>query len=181
MLRFFKCNAGKTHGCCVTVSFHHPKQDYDIVLPLMAAAGVSSLVVELFSLAESEAPAPAPMPRDMSLEIGLKISGRVDKLMGKVQVCFLREGKAGFCSRILTCRYRLVIVRGAREEEPVLAFVLSRVRGFWGFSRLGYAVFLSMGTGQGAETLARSDCAACSASPSRSQPCATGIECQRAR
>lgn len=59
-------------------------QDYDIVLPLMAAAGVSSLVVELFSRAD--APAVQPMPRDMSLEIGLKISGKVDKLMGKIQV-----------------------------------------------------------------------------------------------
>ncbi|CAN0179666.1 unnamed protein product, partial [Ectocarpus sp. 13 AM-2016] len=59
-------------------------KDYDIVLPLMAAAGVSSLVVELFSRAD--APAVQPMPRDMSLEIGLKISGKVDKLMGKIQV-----------------------------------------------------------------------------------------------
>ena len=54
------------------------------MLPLMAAAGVSSLVVELFSRAD--APAVQPMPRDMSLEIGLKISGKVDKLMGKIQV-----------------------------------------------------------------------------------------------
>lgn len=62
-------------------------QDYDIVLPLMAAAGVSSLVVELFSRADNDAfAAPPVMPRDMSLEIGLKISGKVDKLMGKVQV-----------------------------------------------------------------------------------------------
>lgn len=54
------------------------------MLPLMAAAGVSSLVVELFSRAD--VPAVQPMPRDMSLEIGLKISGKVDKLMGKIQV-----------------------------------------------------------------------------------------------
>lgn len=63
------------------------KQDYDIVLPLMAAAGVSSLVVELCSRAD--APAVQPMPRDMSLEIGLKISGKVDKLMGKIQVGYI--------------------------------------------------------------------------------------------
>lgn len=64
------------------------KQDYDIVLPLMAAAGVSSLVVELLSLPDGETmtPTPPPMPRDMSLEIGLKTSKKVDELMGKVQV-----------------------------------------------------------------------------------------------
>lgn len=61
-------------------------QDYDIVLPLMAAAGVSSLVVEVFSRAGSGTPAPPAMPRDMSLEIGLKISSKVDALMNKVQV-----------------------------------------------------------------------------------------------
>lgn len=62
-----------------------PRQDYDIVLPLMAAAGISSLVVEVFGRADSEKP--AVMPRDMSLEIGIKISDRVDEVMGKVQVC----------------------------------------------------------------------------------------------
>lgn len=55
------------------------------MLPLMAAAGISSLVVEVFGRADNEKP--AVMPRDMSLEIGLKISGRVDEVMGKVQVC----------------------------------------------------------------------------------------------
>jgi len=61
----------------------------------MAAAGVSSLVVELFSRAD--VPAVQPMPRDMSLEIGLKMSGKVDKLMGKIQVNFLLKstGAAG--------------------------------------------------------------------------------------
>lgn len=60
------------------------------MLPLMAAAGVSSLVVELFSRADTKASALATMPRDMSLEIGLKISGKVDELMGKVQVGAMR-------------------------------------------------------------------------------------------
>ncbi|CAM9567240.1 unnamed protein product [Ectocarpus fasciculatus] len=73
-------------------------KDYDIVLPLMAAAGVSSLVVELFSRAD--APAVQPMPRDMSLEIGLKISGRVDKLMGKIQSLRKRGGGGGGGGRI---------------------------------------------------------------------------------
>lgn len=57
------------------------------MLPLMAAAGVSSLVVELFSRNENESEAKeasAAMPRDMSLEIGLKMPG--ETLMGNVQV-----------------------------------------------------------------------------------------------
>lgn len=72
------------------------------MLPLMAAAGVSSLVVELFSRAD--APAVQPMPRDMSLEIGLKISGKVDKLMGKIQVGGRREGRGRRgAKRLLFC------------------------------------------------------------------------------
>lgn len=64
-------------------------QDYDIVLPLMAAAGVSSLLVEVFSRTENEVSAKettAAMPRDMSLEIGLRVSGEADILMSKVKV-----------------------------------------------------------------------------------------------
>ena len=62
------------------------KQDYDIVLPLMAAAGVSSLVVEIFSPSAGEGPEPPLMPRDMSLEIGLKSPGTIDELLRKIQV-----------------------------------------------------------------------------------------------
>lgn len=57
------------------------------MLPLMAAAGVSSLVVELFSRVEDESSAKetsAAMPRDMSLEIGLKMSS--ESRIGGVQV-----------------------------------------------------------------------------------------------
>ena len=56
------------------------------MLPLMAAAGVSSVVVEIFSPPAGEAPEPTQMPRDMSLEIGLKTPGTIDELMRKIQV-----------------------------------------------------------------------------------------------
>lgn len=85
----------------------------------MAAAGVSSLMVELLSLPDGETmtPTPPPMPRDMSLEIGLKTSGKVDELMGKVQVT------AKFASV-----YRFEMSDEIIEETPHHPIDLSRRR-----------------------------------------------------
>ena len=84
------------------------------MLPLMAAAGVSSLVVELFSRTDTKASALTAMPRDMSLEIGLKISGKVDELMGKVQVCAMAGGgvRRGAEGNDVTLGHNVMITTG---------------------------------------------------------------------
>lgn len=85
----------------------------------MAAAGISSLVVEVFSRADSEKP--AVMPRDMSLEIGLKISGQVDQLMGKVQVCFEEN--------MIPCLSRYYSVMGCCERRrAIVVYATSKSR-----------------------------------------------------
>ncbi|CAM9413238.1 unnamed protein product [Scytosiphon promiscuus] len=109
-------------------------KDYDIVLPLMAAAGVSSLVVELFSRADAPVvqarlEAAAGMPRDMSLEIGLKISGKVDKLMGKIQVT------DALVPRILT------LTADTSLSEAMRAFRLTRNEFAVVVARSGYESF----------------------------------------
>lgn len=117
---FVEAFLGVANPCALLGVGVRCRQDYDIVLPLIAAAGVSSVVVEVFSRKENKAivkEVTAAMPRDMSLEIGVKVSGESDMLVGKVQVrC-----------RVLCCT--VMAVSGVRCPSMFPCDVLSRCDG----------------------------------------------------